>query len=477
MKTYQRVSDQKVSHQRDSQAKSSSPDKPSPKSSNSFAAFTLPKEISLKAKYAFLVVIFTLSIFVFSIFMASVASQRSRIADTNYQNTTQIYNGEINQSGGSLSAIDRNADSRILKKELSGLINQDEAVINQKIKQFVNHANIISTNIVANIDTEFVKKGLEYQPSFTTKFKAEYIIQNSLEEKSLVKFNFPFPFDVNSGEISNVRLLENGKEVPNPKINNQLSWAGTLPANGKTTITVEYETVGLSGISYEGLENLLGSQDFNMVVNINGTRSYDIRSGLSATEKEFGENSVSLKFEKPNLWGKPLVDVKIADKQAPSNKISRIYIIMAPIYLVFISILIWAFNKNKKPIKIKDLIITTVLFTLYFPFLHYLASFSIDPTMQSLSGFKTVGYFSLSLYGAFGIGLLLIGALLTYLYSRVYGAKLTLKSLLPLIIMFFGFFPLVITVPEFAILLVLVGVVLLTAFFIQNRVNELQYTE
>ncbi len=435
------------------------------------------KPKSLTWKYVVLVFIFTATILVFSIFMSTVASQRSHIAENNYQNTTQIYNGEINQSAGSLSAIDRNADSIILKKELADLINEDESVINQKIKQFVSHANIISTKVVANIDTEFVKKGLEYQPSFKTKFKAEYIIKNSLKEKSLVKFNFPFPFDVNSGEISNVRLLENGKEVPNPKINNQLSWAGTLPPEGKSTITVEYETVGLSGISYEGLENSLGSQDFDMKVNINGTRSYDIRSGLSATQKEFGENSVSLKFEKPNLWGKPLVDVKIADKQAPSNKVSRIYITMAPIYLVFISILLWAFKKANKPIQIKDLVMTTVLFTLYFPFLHYLASFSIDPTMQSLSIFKSVGHFSLPLYGAFGIGLVIIGGLLTYLYSRVYGAKLTLKSLLPLIIMFLGFFPLVITIPEFAILLVLVGVVLLSAFFIQSRVNELQYTE
>jgi hypothetical protein len=76
------------------------------------------------------------------------------------------------------------------------------------------------------------------------------------------------------------------------------------------------------------------------------------------------------------------------------------------------------------------------------------------------------------LYGAFAISLTLIGGLMFYLYSRIYGLGFSLKSALPTILIMLGFFPLVITIPEYSILLVLLGIVILTFIWIQSRVKE-----
>ncbi len=435
-------------------------------------------------------IIATVTIFIFSIFMAIIASSRNSIADRNYRETVSLYNGEIKQSAPKLNSFDVK-DDFIVNNDINKYY--DQVVLSKKLKEFAKETNIINTNVKVNLDADFVKKGLEFQPSFKTHFEAEYNLKNSLEEKSVVKFEFPFPFNIASSEISNVNLIVNGKEIENakgmvqtdqevydsklksyvPKKIDGLIWEGEVEALDEVNVKVSYDTVGISKVFYEGYENNLGSQDFYMKLNINGTRRYNVNSGLIVSEREFGDNSVTLIWDKKNLLNAPKVNINIADKLAPSTQVSRIYLAMAPIYAVFIGVLIWASFKFGKKLRIKDMLIITVLYILYFPLLHYLASFSIDPTIEAFAFIPDVSYFSMPLYAAFVIDLVLIGGLMIYLISSVYGRKQVLKSTLPSVLMFLGFFPLVITIPEYTMLLVLIGLVILIALFIQSRLSEI----
>jgi hypothetical protein len=443
-----------------------------PKSPNGENAFSIFKRREV-VQYLIVGSILTGVVFVFSIFMIALASSRNSVSTDNYEATTSIYSGELRQSSPKLEMAP--VDSQLNMQDNRRVYSSEELV------RLVNNTKIVSTNAKVFIQADFVKKGLEYQPSFNTSFEADYELKNESEEESLLVFQFPFPYQLSRGEVSDVVLKVDGQEQENTKskitygnrsTQDGLHWEGKIPGGESRQISVAYRTVGLSQFNYEGLENETSAQDFNMNLTIEGTRSYDVRSGLTVTERQFGDNSVTLVWEKPNLFATPNVDVTVGDKTAPSNKVSRVYVAMIFIFVAFISILIWFGFKSNKLLKIRDLITISFLFLIYFPLLHYLTSFTIDPTMEVYAGLSDVGNFSMPLYGAFAISLTLIGGLMFYLHSRIYGLGFSLRSALPTILIMLGFFPLVITIPEYSILLVLLGIIILVFIWIQTRVKE-----
>nr|HRO65876.1 hypothetical protein [Candidatus Dojkabacteria bacterium] len=254
-----------------------------------------------------------------------------------------------------------------------------------------------------------------------------------------------------------------------------LSWEGKIPAGEDVNVEVRYETVGVSSFNYEGIENPKGSQDFKFKVTINGTRSYDVNDGLAVTDREFGDGAVSLFWDKPDLYSKPKVSITVGDKLNPSAQVSRVYLTMAPVYFVFIIITLYlAYRFGKRKLSLFDMLLVTILFTLYFPFVHYLSSFTIDPTIELFSNFSKVPNFSMPLYLAFLIAVVVIGGLMYYLLGRIAGFKFSSKFVIPEMVLALGFFPLVVTIPEYSMLLVIVGVIALMAIIIQTRVRMLR---
>jgi hypothetical protein len=426
-------------------------------------------------KYLLVIPIATAVIFIFSLFMAAVAAARNDISSRNFLATSDIYNGELRQSAPSIGSV--GVDNSLLKQ----LNLAPDADISYKLLEYRKNANIVGTVANVNIDADFVKKGLEYQPTYRTQFQATYTLANRLAEPAVVSFEFPFPFNLAGNELSNVSLFVNGQEIKQAKAKlkgsygqeiDGLRWEGKLDAQAQAEIKVSYNTVGIARLRYEGFTNELGSQNFKLDLNINGTRSYNVVSGLSVDRREFGDNSVRLVWDKQNLFSTPDVNVLVGEKLSPGNQVARIYLLMAPLYLVLSSVIVWLSSRAGKMVRVKDLLIMTVLYVIYFPLLHYLASFTIDPTMEVFSGLTQVGNFSMPLYGAFIIGMGLIGALLIYLYWSVYGRKFAIGTVLPLALIFMGFFPLVITIPEYSLLLVLLGSVVLMAMFIRTRLSE-----
>lgn len=439
---------------------------------------------SLVVQYVFFTIVFTMIIGVFSLIMSAIAQDRNDIAYRNYSGTAELYGGPLAQSAPSLGMLDTKS-SLYIENDLSYEV----------AKRYVENTSLKSTDADVTITADFVKKGLVYQPTFKTSFKSVYLLKNELNEESIIKFQFPFPGNISSQEISSATLLVNGEEVTNAKTqitvspskaqydyyyyeNNQydgLSWEGKIPAGDDVNVEVRYETVGVSSFNYQGIENPKGSQDFKFKVTINGTRSYDVNEGLSVTDREFGDGTVSLYWDKPDLYSKPMVSITVGDKLNPSAQVSRVYLTMAPVYFVFIIITLYlAYRFGKRRLSAFDMLLVTILFTLYFPFVHYLSSFTIDPTIELFSNFSKVPNFSMPLYGAFLIAVVTIGGLMYYLLGRIAGFKFSSKFVIPEMILALGFFPLVVTIPEYSMLLVIVGVIALMAIIIQTRVKMLR---
>lgn len=451
----------------------------------------------LVLKYAIAVLIFTGLIGVFSLVMSAISAQRADITENNYESTARIYNGPLTQASPTINAFSAAEDSAFYKTQ---------PITSEQATTYAKNTALLSTSGDVVIDADFVKKGLSYQPTYRTTFQASYVLKNSLREPSVVTFAFPFPANTIDSEISNATLSVDGKEIDDAKaqfdrntyfsnlsdttgdpFNDEyyeggydytaptqvpgLKWAGEIPAQGSVTVTVTYETVGLSLFRYEGIENPNGAQDFNFKVTINGIRAYDIPDGLSVDSKEFGSKQVVLHWNKTDLYSTPAVAVSVGDKINPSRQVSRVYLVMTPLYIVAITILLFLFYRFGKRLSVFDLALFTVLYGLYFPIVHYLSSFTIDPTIEVFAALDTVGYFSMPLYGAFAITWCVIGGLMFYLTARLSSINFAIKFLLPCLVLFLGFFPLVLTVPEYSILLTLIGITALVTIVIQSRLR------
>lgn len=444
---------------------------------------TLSKRVdSTIAQYVIFTIIFTIIIGVFSLIMSAIAQSRNEIALRNYSGVSNLYDGPLSQSAPSLDML---AEKSVLY--------QENDLDYSLAKKYVENTSLQSTDADVVITADFVKKGLIYQPTFKTNFKASYKLRNELTEESLIAFQFPFPGNISSQEISGAKLLVNGEEVSNAKTKitveptknpydyyvpqNQsdgLAWEGKIPAGGEVVVEVFYDTVGVSSFNYEGIENPKGSQDFKFRVTINGTRAYDVSNGLAVTSRKFSDNAVELSWDKPDLYSKPQVQVSVADKLNPSAQVSRVYLTMAPVYFVFIIILLYlAYKFGRRKLSVFDMLLVTILFILYFPFVHYLSSFTIDPTIEVFSNFSRVPQFSMPLYGAFALAAVIIGGLMYYLLGRIAGLRFSTKFAIPEMVLALGFFPLVVTIPEYSMLLVIIGVIALMAIIVQTRVRML----
>ncbi|HLD03290.1 MAG TPA: hypothetical protein VJC17_00795, partial [Candidatus Dojkabacteria bacterium] len=140
------------------------------------------------AQYVIFVVVFTILIGIFSLFMVAVASYRSYVVDTsNYTETSGVYNGPDSQRAPELGLL-----------STSSKLYLDNNLTPAKLKTYIDNTALVSTDGSVFIQVDFVKKGLSYQPSYKTQFYVTYFLENFLDEESLIAFNFAFPFKSNS---------------------------------------------------------------------------------------------------------------------------------------------------------------------------------------------------------------------------------------------------------------------------------------
>lgn len=436
-----------------------------------------PSSTALFIQYLVAIIFFTVIIGVFSMVMIGVVNFRNEISSENYKEVSEIYNGPLMQNSPVLREID-SSDSFYISNKLNPDI----------IKKSLDNTFLKATDAKVILTTDYVKKGLVFQPSYKTSFNGRFILENTSDAESFVKFEFPLPSNFGVGEISNAKLIVDGLLISDAKSTssttgnysyieetiNVLLWTGKVAPKKEFTVEVSYDTVGLSYFQYEGIENSKRSQDFKFDLTINGTRAYNVVNGLSVTDRVFGDNFVQLLWDKKDLYSKPMINVSIGDKLNPAEQVSRVYFIMAPVYFVFMSILTYLTYKFAKKLSIFDIGLISVLYTIFFPLVHYISGFTIDPTMEIFSSISNVGFFSMPLYLSFLIAWLIVGGLLYYLIGKLTDFKFSRKIGIPMLILFLGFFPLVVTIPEYSVLLLLIGVVALIAIAIQTRIKLLK---
>jgi hypothetical protein len=422
-------------------------------------------------KYVVLLILFSVSIWIFSLIMSNIAYYRNNISQDNYYSTSRIYGGPLEQKSPMLNAVE---DTSYLASERN--------LSKQQIVEYVRNTFIVSTDANVTINAEFVKKGLALQPTYSTDFTAKYVLRNTLDEESIITFDFPFPISSEDNEISNAKLVIDGVEISNAKGKvrtltstvDGLKWQGAIKPKSDLIVEVSYSTVGLSYFTYEGIENPGGSQDFKFAATINGTRLYNIDRGLSVDTREFGDKTVTLTWDKPSLYSRPSVSISVGESINPSEQVSRIYLTMAPVYFIFMGVLLYLSYRFSKLLSIFDMLLITVLFTIYFPFIHYLSSFTIDPTIEVFSFMKNAIYFSMPLYGAFSLAAFIVGGLMYYLIGRIAGFSFVTRLGLPSMLLFMGFFPVAVTVPEYSMLMVILGLIAFITIVIQVRVRMIQ---
>ncbi len=441
-----------------------------------------------------------------SLILYAVAYERSLLDDDLTYSTSYNVGGAVKQWEPTLSPIQSDG---VLFNALSMELEEEEGMELTVVKteEYVENTNLVSTtgNVVINLDMK--KRGLRYDPTYTTDFEAVYILENTSEEEVAVQFEFPFPENILDKEINNAVLLVDGVEQEKPVRQEEveeecvydyddyyyyddpyykcteetttktgLYWEGTIDAEGEKEIEVQYKTVGLGEFSYVGLENPEGAQDVSFTVKILGSRKYDNTGSLTIDEKEYitelGENGVILTWDKPSLFSNPDIVVSVGTQANPSRHLAEIYKIMIPLYIGFAIAVILMVTLLRKEFGGVDMALLALLFAVYFPFLHYLVSFNIDPSADVLINYSGVVDFAMPLYAAFAIALGIVGGLMLYLFARVSGSKFAFGVGLPLILVFLGFFPLAMTLPEYKCLLTLFGVVALLAIVVQLRVSR-----
>lgn len=427
-------------------------------------------------------------VLVISIILQVKSWERLDVEDEMDDMTSYNVGDIVEQEAPRLNAL---GSGSILYKEMAA--DSNYSLSSTVLEEFVQNTNLKSTQGDVVVELDMKKRGLRFEPTFLTEFKAVYVLENTSDSEVAVEFEFPFPENVKNKEINNARLLVDGVEQDKPvrrevvdvieydewgneietTYKSGLYWEGKIAANSEAEVEVRYNTVGLSVFSYEGLENPEGSQDFNFEIKVLGSRKFDNQGSLSIDGKEYitedDKNGIVLTWSKPDLFSKPDVQIEVGTRVNPSRHLFEIYKIMILLYIAFAGVLVIMVTIFKKDFGGVDMMLVAALFAVFFPFLHYLVSFNIDPSADVLSSYAGVVEYSMTLYGAFAIALGVVGGLIIYLISRVSGLKFAIGVGLPLVIIFMGFFPLAMTLPEYKYLLALIGIVCLLAVAVQMR--------
>lgn len=466
-------------------------------------------------KLSLVAAVMIIPVMMMSLVLEYQTSKRVSINESIYGDTSYNVGGIMRQSAPLLNPL--GSDNALFdalrvqyEEDYGSELTEDVA------ESYVRNTHLVSTDGTVTLTLDLKKRGLTFIPTYTTDFSAVYLLKNTSEESVAVEFEFPFPGNIREKEITGAKLLVDGVEQENaartetvtesnypgydyglykyrdeypyyeesvPLVTDEsestktgLYWEGTIDAEETKEIEVRYHTVGLGQFSYEGLENPQGSQDFSFDVIVLGTRKYDNNGILTIDTKEYitqdGINGIVLSWDKPDLFSTPLIDISVAPRVDASEHLYEIYRIMVPLYLAFSFSVIFLVTIMKKEFGGVDMMILAVLFTVFFPFLHYLVSFNVDPSADVLAGYSGVVEFSMPLYGAFAVAFGVVGGMITYLFARVSGIRFALGIILPLIVVYLAFFPLAMTLPEYKYLLALVGVIAILGVFVQLRVGR-----
>ncbi len=367
---------------------------------------------------------------------------------------TSNWGGSLNQTAPSLK-IKSNYQVRKPVTEEDQLKSDEESssYILPSQQKLTSNIKILSSKIDAKLNMDHRRKGLTYFPTYVTNFNAQYIIENQNEEEVEATMNFPLPGK--NSLVWNVGITSQGSEEGATITSHELSWSGTLQPQEQKTIEVVYAARGLDQFTY-ALANTKGLQDFELNVDVTGAEKVDFPEGaLSPSVTEEKDHGWNLTWKFNQVLTSPEITVKLFAKRNISQDVARLFW-FAPILLTAVYASIWGLNQlENKSIKVFDWGLIGALYIMFYPLLAYLVSV-VD---------------QLNVFQGLAISAATISIISLYLYHYLYNVKFTLTKGVLLQIIFLGFFPIALLMPQLTGLMAVIGAIFILTVIVQLRKN------
>jgi hypothetical protein len=358
----------------------------------------------------------------------------------------------VSNWGGDLAQQSPQLNSYQARKMVNILPDGEEEETTAKGAE-VNNVKILNSHIDAKLNMDYRRKGLTFFPTFVSNITAEYKLKNESEE--VVESNFSFPLPTQNSLVWNAEIKVDGKENETQVSEKGLSWQGEIEPNQEKIITIKYSARGLNQFSYT-VSKTKGSQDFSMDLSVNGADKIDFPEGaLSPSKINERENGWDLSWKFDNVLSSPSITVKMFAKQNISDQIARLFWFVPLLLMGYIASLKGLAEFRKQKIKTFDLILLSALYTIFFPFVAYLVS-----VFTRLSVFSGLGI-------AFGV----ITPIILYFLQFLFDFKFVITRGLLLQLIFSGFFPVALLIPELTGLLAIIGVIVLLFITVELRRN------
>jgi hypothetical protein len=325
-----------------------------------------------------------------------------------------------------------------------------------EVRMAAKNIKIAQSDVKAELNMDYRRKGLIYFPTYVTNFKANYVIKN--ENDKPVKASLLFPLPEGDSLVWDVEMVVgSSKEGVNIRTG-EIAWKGEMKAKEEKQVLVKYSARGLEDFSY-ALANNQGLQDFKMEVAVNGADKVDFPKGaLSPTKINERENGWDLGWNFANVLTSPNITVKIFAKQNLSEQVSRLFWYLPILLGMFLLTVLGVAKLAKKQIGVFDLSLLIALYIIFYPLLTYLVSV-LD---------------WMNLYQGMGIAWLVISIITLYLYAYLFGSKVALTLGVLLQLAYLGFFPVALLLPQLTGLLSIIGVVGILAAVVWARTKSVK---
>jgi hypothetical protein len=324
---------------------------------------------------------------------------------------------------------------------------------NSKIVKGVKVHNVrtLSSEINGELNMDYRRKGLTYFTTFVSQISAQYQLKNESDEEVNTEFFFPLPTE--ESLVWNAAIEVNDSQGDTTVNEQGLTWEGSMSPQEEKQIIIKYSARGLDQFSY-ALNKSNGPQDLTMNLSINGAEKIDFPQGaLSPSSIIERDNGWDLSWQFNKVLSSPSITVKMFAKQNISDQIARLFWFVPILLIGYILSLKGLAHLRQQRLTNFDYILLSALYTIFYPFLAYLVSVFAE----------------LNLFSGLALAFAAITPIVLYLQQYLFDLKFTLTKGILLQLIFTGFFPVALLIPELTGLLAIGGTIVLLAIIVQLR--------
>jgi inner membrane protein involved in colicin E2 resistance len=212
---------------------------------------------------------------------------------------------------------------------------------NQKVAQVIE-----ASDITADINLDYRKKGLLWYSTYKVKFAGKYQVKNNFDKERQITMDFKFP--VKGAIYDNFRCVVKGREIEEITFNQETITKSFKVAPGQVeNIQISYESQGLSKWSYDFGENVNQVKNFSLILNTNFEEIDFPADSISPTHKEQDNGGWKLTWQYSSLLTGFKIGMLMPRKLNPGPWVSRVTM-AAPVSLFLFFFLLFIFTTVRK---------------------------------------------------------------------------------------------------------------------------------